>query len=467
MSSSAFGPGNNVLLEARGRVANRFGTSFARKASSAVCLKFGGASLLESRDESLVLEMEAIHVREIEQPWQESATGRTANRRASCGERFEYRGVPDKTLRLEMIHKLREAFVARTRTVQQELQRLDKQFQTCWLNQTILVVSKVAEIAEMAQDQSLNVIDLPRRLRIEETDDPPGLRLFRPRSKTVCEYTGKNVIIALIDGEVNMAHSGLSGRVEAKENYTKEPWGRPHWHATAVAGILGGRTSQFYGSAPESVIHNYKIVRTSGEDIGSTSGEAFDILGAFALRDALENGADIANCSWGANPVINLTTRKIPRLVRACDEAWDLGMTIVKSAGNRQVLTTPAEARGIIAVGACDVSGNSIPDYSGRGRIGDGTSRPHLVAPGGTKSVPMHSFRHTIYSKLDPMVGGLVGTSFAAACVSGTAARLLEAQPGLRPDDLRQRLLALCQLIPGADLIAQGAGRLFPGATIT
>ena len=466
MSSSAFGPGNTVLLEARERVANRFGTSFARKASSAVCLKFGGAAPFESQqDERLVLEMEAIPVREIEQARQESATGTTANRRASYGERFEYTGTPDKTLRLEIIHKLRESFVARTRTVQQELQRLDKQFQTCWLNQTILVVSKVAEIAEMAQDQSLNVIDLPRRLWIEEADDPPGLRLFRPRSKTECEYTGKNVIIALIDREVNMAHSGLSGRIEAKENYTEEKWGSPDWHATAVAGILGGRSSQFYGSAPECVIQNYKVFRTRGETI--------NFQGVLALQDALANGADIANCSWGGNPV-DLAASEIPREVRACDLAWDLGMTIVKSAGNKQVLTTPAEARGVIAVGACDVFGNCIPDYSGRGRIGDGTSRPHLVAPGGTKSVQMYSFGHNIYSKLDPIVGGLVGTSFAAPCVSGIAARLLEAHREahpeahrLKPDDLRQRLLALCQLIPGADLIAQGAGRLFPGATIT
>src|SRR5262249_48295813 len=112
----------------------------------------------------------------------------------------------------------------------------------------------------------------------------------------------------------------------------------------------------------------------------SLNGDDFD--GALAIQQAVEDGVHIANCSWGAGPV-----REVPsREARACDEAWALGLAIVKSAGNNgpagHTLTTPADANGVIVVGATEREGTTVQDYSSRGPARSNV-RPHLVAPGG------------------------------------------------------------------------------------
>jgi serine protease AprX len=131
-------------------------------------------------------------------------------------------------------------------------------------------------------------------------------------------------------------------------------------------------------------------------------------------------------------------------------------MILVKSAGNRgpfpSTLTTPADADGVIVVGATDRSGAFVQDYSSRGPAGT-KPRPHLVAPGGSPFDGMHSCQ----------VGGGFGdagcgTSFAAPHVSGLVALLLAQTPGLEPDQVRQRLIALCRKLPSADENTQGAG---------
>ncbi|MGH9284573.1 MAG: S8 family serine peptidase, partial [Acidimicrobiales bacterium] len=52
------------------------------------------------------------------------------------------------------------------------------------------------------------------------------------------------------------------------------------------------------------------------------------------------------------------------------------------------------------------------------------------------------------------------GTSQSAAVVSGTVAALLQARPELRPDQVKQLLMASAVPLAGADPAAQGAGKL-------
>lgn len=172
-----------------------------------------------------------------------------------------------------------------------------------------------------------------------------------------------------------------------------------------------------------------------------------------AIQQALEDGVDVANCSWGAGPVGSMKSRE----AKAVDAAWSLGLTVVKSAGNQghngpASITTPADADGVIVVGATDRDGVAVQPYSGRGPAPD-DPRPHLVAPGGTDEDVMISCHKG---------GGFgrvgFGTSYAAPHVTGFVALILEAQTGLEPDDVRDLLTAACVRFSGIDQNVQGAG---------
>jgi serine protease AprX len=285
----------------------------------------------------------------------------------------------------------------------------------------------------------------PRKLEpeINVSGKTVGAAQFRKKFK----LTGKGIIVAVIDGEVALTHPALKGRVVHKANFTDEPWGHPASHGTAVAGIIASSDSTFSGMAPGATIYSYKVLATNPVLTGT------DFDGALAIQQALEDGAHIANCSWGAGPAGDGTSRE----ARACDEAWASGLVIVKSAGNRgpgaQTLTTPADADGVIAVGATDKQGKAVQDYSSRGPAGT-KSRPHLIAPGGIfQGVGVTSC----------LIGGGfgdcgAGTSFAAPHVCGILGLLLERDPNLTPNELRDILLNACVPLDGVDVNTQGNG---------
>jgi len=317
--------------------------------------------------------------------------------------------------------------------------------QVCWLNRTVRSIANPQVLAEVAADDSIARIDMGRRLTpdLGLSASTVGAPQFRKKFK----HTGKGIIVAVIDSEVAMNHPALKGRVAHKENFTGEPWGNPHSHGTAVAGIIGSNDDQFPGMAPDATIYNYKVLSTDS----TLSGDDFD--GALAIQQAVEDGAHIANCSWGAGPAGDGTSRE----AIACNEAWALGLVLVKSAGNKgpgaRTLTTPADADGVIAVGGTDREGREVQDYSSRGPAGT-KNRPHLIAPGG------------IFGGIgitSCLVGGGfgdcgAGTSFAAPHVSGIIALLLERDPSATPETLRDILLNASAPLDGIGADTQGNG---------
>jgi serine protease AprX len=297
--------------------------------------------------------------------------------------------------------------------------------QVCWLNRTLRTWTGMASLAEVAADTAVSGIDVPRRLMPDATALRHHTTVGLPGFVQQRSVTGRGVTVAVIDSEVAGQHPALSGRVVHRRNYTPEPWGTPDGHGTAVAGIVGSRDGANPGIAPEVTIYNYKVLATN------RALNSDDFGGALALQQALEDNVDIANCSWGAGPAGAEPSRE----ARAVDAASALGMTTVKSAGNlgpgRGTMTTPADASTAVVVGATDLDGRAVEDYSARGPAG-ARPGPDVVAPGG--------------SPLDALVCCLVsggfgsaghGTSFAAPHVTGVLALLLESEPALLPDDLR------------------------------
>jgi serine protease AprX len=321
--------------------------------------------------------------------------------------------------------------------------------QACWLNRSVRAQTDPRVLGDIAEDASVVRVDVPRLLR---PDAVPVDVTLEAAATVRAEHSlsGNGVTVGVIDSEV-AAHPALQDRVIHRRNYTQEPFGTPAEHGTAVAGFVAARSDEFTGIAPDATIYNYKVLATV------SALNADDFGGALAIQHALEDGIRVVNCSWGAGPASDGRSRE----ARACDTAWRLGLTIVKSAGNRgpgaRTLTTPADAEGVIAVGATDRLGGEIASYSSRGPTTDGRHRPHLVAPGGT-------FDEGLFSATDR--GGFAdvgaGTSYAAPHVAGLVALLLERDPELMPDQQRERLLAACAALEGVDEDSQGAGLVWP-----
>ncbi|AMR30516.1 hypothetical protein A0256_03305 [Mucilaginibacter sp. PAMC 26640] len=315
----------------------------------------------------------------------------------------------------------------------------------CWLNQTIRSIASPDILADLAADEQVVALDLPRQLVAEV--DVTGPAVKAPDYRSRFSKTGKGIVVAVIDSEVFAAHPAFGGRVIQRKNYTLEAWGNPHYHGTAVAGIIAADDPQYPGMAPGATIYNYKVLTPV------STLNANDFQGFKAIQDALEDGANIANCSWGTGPAGNGSSRG----ALAFDNAWNLGLTLVKSAGNegkkgRSTLTAPADAQGVIVVGATNRAGSFVCDYSSRGPIAGRPYRPHMVAPGAASNEKI--FTANVAGALG-QVG--YGTSFAAPHVTGLLALILEAQD-LSPDEQRNFMIKLCQQLPTAGLDDQGYG---------
>jgi serine protease AprX len=104
------------------------------------------------------------------------------------------------------------------------------------------------EVAAVAEDPQITRIDCPRRLRRELIVAAQTMRVPGFRHET--GLTGLGESLALLDGEAAARHPALAGRIiqKAHFNFTKEPWGSPDAHATAVAGAVGAHGSSILGS---------------------------------------------------------------------------------------------------------------------------------------------------------------------------------------------------------------------------
>ncbi len=182
-----------------------------------------------------------------------------------------------------------------------------------------------AQIKEVARREDVEQIEADKFISLELDQSVGTVDLINARAQGLVE-TGKGIVIAVIDGEVDKDHPDLMGRVVHKRNYTKEPWGSPHRHGTHVAGIIAGNGKKYKGMAPDAIIWSYKIYPSADTE----SSEGFK--GADAIEDAVKDGAKVINCSWGASQTaldgtcIWCTT---------AERAAKLGVVLVKSAGNK------------------------------------------------------------------------------------------------------------------------------------
>lgn len=310
------------------------------------------------------------------------------------------------------------------------------------------------QIKQIASRSDIEQIELDKPLKLELNQSAVSVGVVNARTKELAG-TGKGVIVAVLDGEVDINHPDLKGRVVHKRNYTNEAWGNPHPHGTHVAGIIAGNGSKYKGMAPEVIIWSYKIFPTNLEQAESTGSKGADAIEDVIKDMQQEKRLRIANCSWGvSSPTLDGNSA----VSETAERATKLGLVLVKSAGNEGTkrpgpgsLTLPADARGdVIVVGASSRDSTKVMPFSSRGPTSDERPKPDILAPGeGIMSAKPGGG----YAKQS-------GTSMASPHIAGITALILERYPKLQPWQVKKILMQSAKKLDASqfDENAQGVG---------
>ncbi len=272
-------------------------------------------------------------------------------------------------------------------------------------------------------------------------------------------YDGTGVTIAVVDTGLDAAHGDFDGRVVATENFTttRDPGDR-HGHGTHVASIAAGSGDRsdgtYRGVAPGADLLAAKTMDNQGYGIDS-----WIIAG---MEWAVEQGADIVNLSVGGIPTPGLDPKSdaLDRL------AADSDTLFVVAAGNRGpdagTLDSPAVADAALAVGSVTKSDELATSSSIGPRLEDGALKPDVAAPGVEigAAAAAGSFLAEGREPVADGYFGLSGTSMAAPHVVGAAAILLQRDPGLTGEQLKDLLVSSAVGLDSYAPTQQGAGRL-------
>lgn len=248
---------------------------------------------------------------------------------------------------------------------------------------------------------------------------------------------GQHVTAAVLDTGI-APHPDFKGRILAFKDCVNGRQGLYDdcGHGTHVAGILAGdgRMSKgiLAGIAPSASLVIIKVLDKKGE--GNIS-QIFEGM-RWIKKNWYQYGINIVNISVGAKA--GTDQEKEDRLIEAVEELWDMGLTVVVSAGNygpeEGSVAIPGTSRKVITVGAI-WEGKNQKDCSGRGPTGECIVKPDILAPGYqiiscNNVVNVNTKPYTVKS----------GTSMATPVVSGAIALLLSKYPDMKNLETKLRL---------------------------
>lgn len=354
--------------------------------------------------------------------------------------------------------------------------------------------------SEITAEQAYAIAALPGVRRVETIPimyavNDNAARILRARPSTAAfpsawkdlGLTGKGVVVGVMDTGVNDApdgtypgHESLRGKfvgggnffsgqptlntpLEQSENpkHTEDP--ELTYHGTHVAGtavgsggpngqLNGAEPGAFAGMAPDARLADLKVLSDAGLGFGAADGiewaihHRFDTWGLTGA-DSVYRGIDVLNMSLGGSDNSDGTDASSA----AVNAAHKAGIVVCVATGNdgkKNYMASPGAADFALSVGAftdnntLSRADDLVAGYSNEGpRLADGDSdrldemKPSLLGSG-----------TGILSALgDPSTNGrqyhhINGTSMATPTIAGLAALILQANPTLRPDQVRQIL---------------------------
>ncbi|MBX2806485.1 MAG: S8 family serine peptidase [Hyphomicrobiales bacterium] len=226
---------------------------------------------------------------------------------------------------------------------------------------------------------------------------------------------GEGITVAVLDSRADISHPALRNANMTELDALKHGIDDPHEHGTAITGIIAA-SGDMIGIAPKARIISVRAF--APEQLG-----AAPITTVYALIDAIDKsyveGARIFNMSFaGAENAL---------FIEMIDDAYERGAIFVAAAGNEGPDAPPAYPAAhdkVIAITATDEADQLFEGANRGGYVLAAAPGVEIFAP-----VAGNGFDF------------LSGTSFAAAHVTGIIALLMERNPKLTGENIRDVLV--------------------------
>ena len=258
-------------------------------------------------------------------------------------------------------------------------------------------------------------------------------------------YTGAGVVIGVLDTGFELGHECFA-RLDVRDqrdfvfndsntgfDASQDPQGQSSHGTATLSAMAGYAPGKLIGTAYGA---SYLLAKTERTNSERPIEEDYWIAG---LEWVEAMGADIATTSlsypdWYRREERDGQTAPVTRMANL---AWERGLLLVNSVGNYgpggTTLAPPADAPGVLSVGAVDRNGRVV-GFSSRGPAADGRVKPELCALGSGVRLA-GGWGRDAYEFAS-------GTSFASPLVAGVAALVIEAHRDWSPEAVREALLA-------------------------
>ncbi len=264
--------------------------------------------------------------------------------------------------------------------------------------------------------------------------------------------TGAGVKVAVVDTGIDPNHPDFAARLAQVKDFTGEGPSDGNGHGTHVAGIIGGTGAasggKYRGVAPDCAFYIAKVLRSDG------SGSMSDVMAG--IEWAVQQGAQVVNLSLGSDGACDGTDA----LSVLCDAAVGRGVVLCVAAGNAgpgaSTVGSPGCAKTVITIGATSKS-DSVANFSSRGPTSDGRVKPDVCFPG-VGIAACRAAGTGMGTPIDDHYTSASGTSMATPHAAGVCALLLQAKPGLAPQQIKTILMETAKNL-NLDANTQGAGR--------